>query len=419
MYEAPIVFAELLTNAIHTIVVRERRNGRKARIGIIQDELGYALDRKGGSCIEYWRKGHVPGKLDDLVNLAKELVKRGGLEGRKELKEFLENGGHPSPQNLCDALFPPDAQDAPVEAGDPYQITSLASAPMSVSSQDMLVETRDLAPFVVGPPIKHPQQFFGRERELRRIFSLWKSFPLQHMAIIGPQRSGKTSLLYYLRNVTRTPQAQLRSGQRSDWLSEPGCYRWAQVDFMIDGMRAQESLLRHILSDLRLPMPALCDMQAFMETISDHLRDPAVILMDEIGAALQSAELDQQFWWNLRSLCCNLPNENLAFVVASQKAPKLVAEDYEKPSPFFNIFHTMPLGPLTEVEARELIASSPRPFTPADVEWILIESERWPSLLQILCYERLHALEHGEADDVWKTKGLQGIKSFRYLLGER
>jgi len=40
-----------------------------------------------------------------------------------------------------------------------------------------------------------PRHFFGRERELRRLFNLWKGHPLQSAAIIGQRRMGKTSLL--------------------------------------------------------------------------------------------------------------------------------------------------------------------------------------------------------------------------------
>jgi len=56
--------------------------------------------------------------------------------------------------------------------------------------------------FIAGPPITHPRHFFGRTRELRRLFGLWQQAPLQNAAIIGPRRSGKTSLLNYLRTIT-------------------------------------------------------------------------------------------------------------------------------------------------------------------------------------------------------------------------
>ncbi len=53
--------------------------------------------------------------------------------------------------------------------------------------------------FVAGPPITDPRRFFGRAQELTRIFHWLKGQPMTHVAIIGQRRSGKTSLLHYLR----------------------------------------------------------------------------------------------------------------------------------------------------------------------------------------------------------------------------
>jgi tetratricopeptide (TPR) repeat protein len=274
----------------------------------------------------------------------------------------------------------------------------------------------ELSPFVVGPPITAPRQFFGRERKLRRIFGLWRRFPLQNVAVIGRKRSGKTSLLHYLKNVTRTTAAELRPGQRTDWLPGPKRYRWVFVDFQDARMGSRDRLLRHLLTGLDLPAPDSCDLDTFLDVVSRHLHTPAIVLMDEIGAGLASSELDEPFWWSLRSLVSHHTGGNLAFVLTSHSPPARLAQDHGKPSPFFNIFHTLELGPFTDAEARELIGSSPKPFAPSDAAWILDQSGRWPCLLQILCQTRLNALEEGETDDAWREEGLRQIAPFRYLL---
>ncbi|MCP4425170.1 MAG: ATP-binding protein, partial [Chloroflexi bacterium] len=69
-------------------------------------------------------------------------------------------------------------------------------------------------------------------------------------------------------------------------------------------------------------------------------------------------------------------------------------------------------GPLTDVEARELIDASPVQFAPADVDWILAESDRWPMPLQILCRERLLTLEDGDDGDLWREDALRQIEPF-------
>jgi len=379
-------FAHLLTTAIYRIRTEESKTVKKT-LRIVQDELGFALGREGGSAIEYWRKGYIPATTDTVEQLARELVKRGGLD-YQELKKFLSSANYPEPRRLCDELFP-------------------------------LRSDETFAPFVVGPPITHPRQFFGREQELKRIFSVWQRFPFQNVAVIGLQRSGKTSLLHFLEKITAVSPAQLRPGQRSNWLPQPERTQWVFVDFQNAQLCHQEGLLRYVLSSLKLPVPKPCGLNSFIDVVSQHLQTPAVILMDEIGVGLASPELDQYFWWSLRSLGSNYTNGRLGFLLTAHEVPALLAHEYGKPSPFFNIFgHIVKLGPLSTDAARELIANSPIPFAPADVEWILEQSGRWPALLQILCHTRLITLEGDQLNDNWRDEALHRLEPYRYLLDQ-
>lgn len=272
--------------------------------------------------------------------------------------------------------------------------------------------------FITGNSITHPRYFFGRQKELKRLFDLLKRRPLQNAAIIGKRRSGKTSLLQYLKNITTTPTELLRPSQKCDWLSHPENYCWIFVDFQDARRQNREGLLGYILECLKMPMPNPCDLDRFMDVVSSNLDRPTVILLDEIGVGLQRCpELDDGFWESLRSLATNQTNGNLGFVLATPESPIELARNTGHTSPFFNIFgYTTTLGAMTETEARELIASSPMPFPAEDVEWILNKSERWPLLLQILCRERLFSLEEGESGDDWREEGLQQLQPFADLL---
>ena len=75
-------------------------------------------------------------------------------------------------------------QDAPLCAvldSDPEQFAHVVAADTNTTvgaSESPRVKTlaaagRATAPFIVGPPILHPRNFFGREREIKRIFDLW------------------------------------------------------------------------------------------------------------------------------------------------------------------------------------------------------------------------------------------------------
>ena len=279
--------------------------------------------------------------------------------------------------------------------------------------------SNDHSSFIVGPPITHPSHFFGHEREVRHLFNLLKKQPLQHAAIIGPRRSGKTSLLLYLKNITTTPPSELRSGQRSDWLSARERYQWIFVDFLDMRMSRQEGLLRYLLTSLDLPVPHPCNLDSFSDSVSSHLHRPTVILLDEISVALQHyTELDNFFWWNLRALATNPVGGNLAFILADRESPIQLTRDSDHGSPFLNIIgYTAMLTPLTEFEARELVASSPIRFPAQDVDWILAQSGRWPILLQALCRERLLAIENGESGNTWREQGIRQMEPFRHLLG--
>lgn len=274
------------------------------------------------------------------------------------------------------------------------------------------------APFVVGPPISHPRQFFGHNYDVGRFFKLVKNMPMQNGAIIAPRRSGKTSLLLYLKKITLTDSANLRSGQRNDYLPQPSRYRWIFVDFQDPRMSSVDKLLSFLLQQMQFAIPTSCTLESFHNTVSQNLREPTVILLDEMDVALKTYEdMDAAFWTGLRSLATNHTQGLLSFILASHQPPWELARETSVGSPFFNIFgYTTFLGPLKESEAQELIASSPIPISQNDADWVLAQSKCWPILLQILCRERVAALEEGQSDEEWRQAGLKQMQPFRHLL---
>ncbi|TBR60508.1 AAA family ATPase [Westiellopsis prolifica IICB1] len=302
---------------------------------------------------------------------------------------------------------------------------------VQADSETIIELIEEHSPFITGTPITHPHQFFGREKEIKRIFNLLKRHPLQNAVIIGKQRIGKTSLLHYLKNITTTSSAQLRPTQKSDWLPNPETYKWIFVDFQDVRMQSREGLLGYILESLNLMSniprrdssfqqdnSESIDLDLFMDAVSHNLHNPTVILLDEIGVGLQRCpELNDEFWESLRSLATNHTNGNLAFILATNQSPIELAHKNGHSSPFFNIFgYTAYLGSLTEIEARELIASSPIAFSQEDVEWILHQSRCLPLLLQILCRERLFSLEEVPNNSSWREEALKQIEPFQELI---
>jgi hypothetical protein len=246
------------------------------------------------------------------------------------------------------------------------------------------------------------------------LFNLLRQRPLQNAAIIGPRRSGKTSLLHYLKSITTTPPAQLRPSQPHDWLTNPAAYRWVFVDFQDARLGNRQNLLRYLLAEMGLPVPDACQLDTFLDIVVEHLHMPTVILLDEIGVAMERyPELDDAFWESLRSLATNQVEGNLAYILSSHEPPAVLAQYRGMGSPFFNIFgYTAVLGPLSEPAARELIATSPLPFSDDDTAWMLAQTNGWPMPLQILCREGLLALEEGETGEAWRVDSLKQAGPF-------
>ncbi|MEM7332857.1 MAG: BTAD domain-containing putative transcriptional regulator [Chloroflexota bacterium] len=270
--------------------------------------------------------------------------------------------------------------------------------------------------FIAGPPITYPARFFGREAIVKRIFRLFQKRPFQNAAIIGPRRSGKTSLLHYLKSIHSVPSDQRRPDQTANWLDHPNQYRWVFVDFQDARFGELNRLLSYLLTHMGLSLPSTpCDLDTFLDIVADELTSPTIIIFDEIGVALSryGATLDDAFWESLRSLATNQLDGQLGFVLSSHQPPNELATSQGFGSPFFNIFgYTAMLRAFNEDEARQLISSSPLPFPAADTEWILEKSQLMPMPLQILCRERLIALEENEEGDFWREDALLQIQSF-------
>ncbi|BAY17105.1 hypothetical protein NIES21_29390 [Anabaenopsis circularis NIES-21] len=346
-----------------------------------------------------------------------------------KVKSALQHNGYPSQQSLATDLGLGLSTVKSFLSGKPVDYLNFVEFcnKLGLDWQDIADKrpetqpkstNKEASPFITGAPITQPRYFFGREKELKRLFNLLKRHPLQNAAIIGKKRSGKTSLLHYLKTITTTPPEQLRYGQKSDWLPHPETYKWVFVDLQDARMQSREGLLKHILESLNFKVPAPCDLDHFMDVVSENLSSPTVILLDEIGAVLNpGSELDDTFWNSLRSLATNQTRGNLAFVLSSPESPSNLARSTGHDSPFFNIFaYSANIGAFTESEAQELIASSPIPFADEDVKWILTHSQCQPLLLQILCRERLFTLEEGENDDGWREEALRQINPFTDLL---
>ncbi|MFZ0543811.1 MAG: tetratricopeptide repeat protein [Candidatus Promineifilaceae bacterium] len=165
MPQYPDKFAQLLTEAIYRIRVKESKT-----IGAVQDELGYAIGKHGGASIEYWRKGNIPSKREDVERLAEEIVRRSDLN-TSWLNDFLVSSGHPDPPYLINQIAKP-VQSWQAPTANPVQILPSSSSNLPIQ----------------------PTPFIGREEELEIISGRLQDPSCRLLTLVGPGGIGKTRL---------------------------------------------------------------------------------------------------------------------------------------------------------------------------------------------------------------------------------
>jgi hypothetical protein len=152
-------------------------------------------------------------------------------------------------------------------------------------------------------------------------------------------------------------------------------------------------------------------LECFAKTLK-QVEIPTIIMMDEVGAGLNSETLTPEFWYNLRSLAGHSPH--LGFLMTARESVQVLAKNAGKPSPFFNLFgHTLELEAFTDDEAQDFLNNFPGKLSSKDRQWILDNSGGWPVFLQMICDERLIALEEKQLDELWKVEALKRIKTFQ------
>ncbi len=161
-------FGDLLSEAIQRIRLCEANKP----VSVIQDELGYALGRDGGSAIAYWRKGHSP-KIADLEKLAREISRRSDLDAGW-LRRFLHCADYPYVEDLVQELFP---RVATLALTPPFEFVIADASNLSLQ--------------------KPYSELIGREEIIGQLLSKLSN-PTAHplVGVDGIGGIGKTALLY-------------------------------------------------------------------------------------------------------------------------------------------------------------------------------------------------------------------------------
>jgi AAA+ ATPase superfamily predicted ATPase len=214
-------------------------------------------------------------------------------------------------------------------------------------------------------PIKVQQQFFGRQREIRRVLNSLNSG--QCVSVVGEAQIGKTSLLNYVAEryvrlkygLAKDHMFAYLDGTSLATLDLAQCFVYIRKETirqikeakLVDkaiGVALEEAIREASSNTIYFGLQTLFRSA---QTVGLKL----VIVLDHLDTLKQNFSLEERFAEALRSFHTG---SEIAYLVASQSPLDELERTYPESSPFFNIFHEVRIGPFTSEESRDLVVTS-------------------------------------------------------------
>ncbi|KAF0205891.1 MAG: serine/threonine protein kinase bacterial, partial [bacterium] len=248
-------------------------------------------------------------------------------------------------------------------------------------------------PYLNRVAIRDTNQFYGRRKEIARIFSRISASRPQSVSIVGERRIGKSSLLNYI----YAPEI------RAQQLDVGTNYIFVFMDLQQKRYSSIESFFADLLSKLseatNEPITSTqTDFDAARRFFADlqRRRQKLIVLFDEFDAITTNKVFSLDFFSFLRSAANNY---DVAYITSSARELQVLCHtDQIADSPFFNIFTNIYLRPFTLEEATVLLKE------PSSTAGIALEPSLagyFPFFLQMACSTYFdHILENGNFIDV-------------------
>jgi len=239
-------------------------------------------------------------------------------------------------------------------------------------------------PYLNRVAIKDPKQFFGRTREVSKIFSRIGASRPQSISVVGERRIGKSSLLHFINN----PEIRARH------LDQNQSYVFVFIDLqqkrrltLTEFFKEFFALVAAETGDKKVTnlAPAFDSVRAMLEQFRRQRRK-LIVLFDEFDAITANRAFDLEFYSFLRSIANNY---DVAYITSSARdLQELCHTQLIADSPFFNIFTNVFLRAFTRKESIDLIT---QPSAEAGVPLegyarrIMEAGGFFPYFLQIAC----------------------------------
>jgi serine/threonine protein kinase len=254
-------------------------------------------------------------------------------------------------------------------------------------------------PYLNRVMIKRWQDFFGRSREVKRIYSRLNATPPGSISIVGDRRIGKSSLLNYIymrRNREEhleRPEATIMVFMDLQEETEMTLARFAQKLM---------TLARYEVQD-RVAVPEASEsLDGIKELLEELGREGfrLVVLFDEFEVITTNENFTLEFFSFLRFLANHY---DVVYLTSSAKDLQVLCHTKEiSDSPFFNIFSTMRLSAFEEEEARRLIVDPAKRIghdLAPHAAWIQRElSGLFPFFLQVACSHCIECIEEARPE---------------------
>lgn len=261
--------------------------------------------------------------------------------------------------------------------------------------------------YIVGHPIKNPQDFYGRLQQKKRFFEIISGPQAQSITILGTRRSGKTSFLRHVAN----PEVM------AQYLKEPDKYIMVYID--VSACRTPSEFYQRTIAKLNKLLPAVQPVNLWAEPEQDnttmfHLEsvlcqfpDKRIILLLDEFDKIRKGAFDQDFLTELRALASVWEYE-LACITASFSDLYQLGADVGLPptSPFYNIFYPTPIymdG--VSIENLQTLITTPAQklgvqLTKQEIEQIVEFSGTLPFFAQAIASAWVHEHRAGKINEI-------------------
>jgi hypothetical protein len=250
-------------------------------------------------------------------------------------------------------------------------------------------------PFFHGNPVPS-DQLVGRNKELRDIAE--RIMTGQSTALTGSPRSGKTSILQYLKASEK--QATLYDGKACQLIfSYMDAYTWGtqfnQAQFWESALKPiQERINADDTEPSLSEAYQICQQNEFgnyvLEKFIAYIKQAnwqLVLMVDGFDILLHHPILNSvEFFGSLRALVSRSQGALVLIITGNTPLSQLGTEAQHfsrTTSPYFNFIEEIILGPLSDTEINQLLELGKEHFTENDIDFIKDIAGGHPYLLQV------------------------------------